>query len=375
VSGDASSVECRRGFHHGLLGTLLLVLCCRAAVEAHPAPFSFLDLRLDAGVVSGALTVHDLDAAYELGLTDADALQNPDVARRHGPALAEVLMRRLRLRLDGEPVAVTLSDVVPVPDRQGLRFALTVASSRAPGRIQVDTILFPYDGNHQTFVNVYEDGALRYQDILDARRAATEYYAGAWQGVGAVLATFIPAGAEHILIGPDHLLFLLGLLLLGGAARRLALIVTAFTLGHSVTLSMAALDVYAPPASIVEPLIALSIVLVGVDNLLVGAAPSTGRDLRPWMAALFGLVHGFGFASVLKEFGLPRQALGWSLFGFNVGVELGQLAVVVPCALALAALDRVSAMARARVAMVGSVVVVAAGVYWFVQRVFFPGGL
>lgn len=351
------------------------MLCCRAAVEAHPAPFSFLDLRLDGGTVSGTLTVHDLDAAYELGLTDADALLNPDVARRHGPALADVLTRRLRLRLDGEPVAVTLSDVEPVPDRQGLRFALRVASARAPGRIQIETILFPYDGNHQTFVNVYESGALRYQDILDARRTTTDYYAGSWQGVGAVLAAFIPAGIEHILIGPDHLLFLLGLILLGGSARRLALIVTAFTLGHSVTLSIAALDLYTPPASVVEPLIALSIVLVGVDNLLVSTAPSAGRDLRPWMAALFGLVHGFGFASVLKELGLPREALGWSLFGFNVGVEVGQLAVVVPSALALAALERVSALGRARVAMVGSVVVVAAGVYWFVERVFFPGGL
>ena len=93
------------------------------------------------------------------------------------------------------------------------------------------------------------------------------------------------------------------------------------------------------------------------------------------MAGLFGLVHGFGFASVLREFGLPREALGWSLFGFNVGVELGQLAIVVPCAVALAALRRASALAAARVAMIGSVVVVVAGAWWFIQRVFFPEGL
>jgi hypothetical protein len=352
-----------------------LVLCQAMPAGAHPAPFSFLDLRVDDSGVAGTLTVHDLDAAFELKITDADALLDPTVARRHGPALAAVLAPRLRLRLDGEPVAITLIDIEPVPDRQGLRFTVGVAAARLPGRVDLDTVLFPYDENHQTFVNVYEHGALRHQAILDRRHTALTYYAGSWQGVTAVLGTFVPSGIEHILIGPDHILFLLGLLLLGGSLGRLGLIVTAFTLGHSVTLSVAALDVYSPPGAIVEPLIALSIVLVGVDNLLVGGTAPQGRDLRPWMAGLFGLVHGFGFASVLKEFGLPAEALGWSLFGFNVGVELGQLAIVVPAALVLAGIRRRSAVAAVRVAMIGSVVVVLAGTWWFVQRVFFPGGL
>ncbi len=353
----------------------VLWLGAAAPAAAHPAPFSYLDLHLTPAGLAGTLTVHDLDAAYELRLTDANALLDATVARRHGPALAAILAPRLRLTLDGRLVAVTLADAVPVPDRQGLRFTVALPGTAVPGRIHIDATLFPYDETHQTFVNVYEGDALRYQAILDARHPTTDYYAGTWQGVGAVLGTFVPAGIQHILIGPDHILFLLGLLLLGGGAKRLGLIVTAFTLGHSVTLSLAALDVYAPPASVVEPLIALSIVLVGVDNLLVGGVPSSGRDLRPWMAGLFGLVHGFGFASVLREFGLPREALGWSLFGFNVGVELGQLAIVVPAALVLEAVRRHSTLAAARVAMVGSVVVVVAGTWWFVQRVFFPGGV
>jgi len=356
-----------------VLAALIVLSVARAA--AHPAPFSYLDLRLTPSGVSGTLTVHDLDAAYELQLTDADALLDPTVARRHEAALAAVLQSRIRLLLDGRAVAVTLGDITPVPDRQGLRFSVRLDAAGPPGRLRVETTLFPYDPNHQTFINVYEGEALRHQAILDARHPAMEYYAGSWQGVGAVLGTFVPAGLQHILIGPDHLLFLVGLLLLGGSAGRLGLIVTAFTVGHSVTLSLAALDLYAPPAFVVEPLIALSIVLVGVDNLLVGGGPSSGRDLRPWMAGLFGLVHGFGFASVLREFGLPREALGWSLFGFNVGVELGQLAVVVPCAVALASLRRASPLAAARVAMIGSVVVVVAGAWWFIERVFFPEGL
>ena len=153
--------------------------------------------------------------------------------------------------------------------------------------------------------------------------------------------SFVPAGIEHILIGPDHVLFLDR----APAARRLACgnlatIVTAFTIGHSITLSLAALDVVSPPASIIEPAIALSIIFVGADNLLVQRAPQVDalagrtaarrpRDIRPLVAAVFGLVHGFGFASVLKEFGLPMTALGWSLLSFNLGVEIGQLVIVL----------------------------------------------
>jgi hydrogenase/urease accessory protein HupE len=343
---------------------------------AHPAPFSFLDLRLDGSRVAGTLTVHDLDAAHELRLDRPTALLDPAVAQRHAPALAERLAGRLRLWIDGQPVALSLSDLTPLPDRQALRFTVSAsAAGSSPGRVTMDATLFPYDRQHQTFVNVYEGGALRHQAILDARRPVMDYYAGTWPGVAAVLATFVPSGVHHIVIGPDHILFLVGLLLPGGSMRRLALIVTAFTLGHSVTLSLAVLDVVAPPGWLIEPAIALSVVLVGADNLLASGEPAGRRDLRVAMAGAFGLVHGFGFAAVLREVGLPTAALGWSLFGFNLGVELGQLALVVPLALGLAAVRRQRPRLAGRMAMVGSVVVVLAGAYWFVQRVFFPEGI
>jgi len=180
--------------------------------------------------------------------------------------------------------------------------------------------------------------------------------------------TFVPSGIQHILIGPDHILFLIGLLLLGGGWKALVRIVTAFTIGHSITLSLAALGIVSPPARLIEPAIALSIVFVGADNLVRGR----GRDVRAWIALVFGLVHGFGFANVLREFGLPREALGWSLFSFNVGVEIGQLAIVLVVATLLAAIRRRSDAIGYRVAYTGSVVVIAAGSYWFVERVFFP---
>jgi len=100
-----------------------------------------------------------------------------------------------------------------------------------------------------------------------------------------------------------------------------------------------------------------------------------GRDMRVWIAFAFGFIHGFGFANVLREMDLPRTALGWSLFSFNVGVEIGQLVVVVAVAFALAALRSRSEAAGRRLSLVGSITVIAAGAFWFIQRVFFPGGM
>jgi hypothetical protein len=132
------------------------------------------------------------------------------------------------------------------------------------------------------------------------------------------------------------------------------------------------------PSRIVEPAIALSIVVVGVDNLLVASQQSAdaGRtqDLRPWLAGSFGLIHGFGFASVLMEFGLPRNALGWSLASFNVGVEIGQLAIVLALASLLAWVARRGALSARRCLLWGSSCVILAGAYWFVQRVWFTVG-
>jgi hydrogenase/urease accessory protein HupE len=220
-------------------------------------------------------------------------------------------------------------------------------------------------------INCYESDSLALQAILDQSKTSVEFFSGSRQGVLAVMKRFIPAGVEHILIGPDHLLFLVGLLLLGGTLRQLAVVVSSFTLAHSITLSLAALNVVNPPARIIEPAIALSIVYVGADNLMV----RDGRDMRAWIAFGFGFIHGFGFASVLREMDLPPSALGWSLFSFNLGVEIGQLIVVVAVASALAALRARSELFGRKLAFAGSVAVIVAGAFWFIQRVFFPGGL
>ncbi len=336
---------------------------------AHPAPFSYLDIRVHPSAVDATLVVHVLDVATELGVPEADLTQ-PDTLAPHATAILELLGRRLHLTVDGRSLTEgAWSPPEPVPDRHGLRTRVRYDTGSPAGVLGLSALMFPYDPLHQTFVNLYEGDELAAQAILSRDRPGMEHFAGTTQGTFAVMRKFVASGVHHILIGPDHLLFLVGLLLLGGSLKQLALVVTAFTAAHSVTLTLAALNLVTPPAWIIEPAIALSIVYVGADNLTVRG----GRDMRAWIAFAFGLIHGFGFANVLREMDLPARALGWSLFSFNVGVEIGQLAVVVVVASALSVVRARSELAGRRVAVAGSVLVIMAGGFWFIERVFFSG--
>jgi hydrogenase/urease accessory protein HupE len=336
--------------------------------SAHPVPFSYLDLHVERTSIDATLVAHIFDLAHDLNVDPPERLLEPGVAAQRGEAMVALLSPRLVVTADGRRLTARWSGVEAIPDRQSIRFHLSFALAAPAGVVAVDAKFFPYDPNHQTFLNVYEGEGLT-QAILDQRRPQFEYFAGTRQGAFAVMRKFIPAGIHHILIGPDHLLFLIGLLLLGGTIRQLALVVTSFTIAHSITLSLAALNLVTPPARIIEPAIALSIVYVGADNLLV-SSPRGGRDVRAWIAFTFGFIHGFGFANVLREMDLPTRALGWSLFSFNLGVEIGQLAVFLVVASALAAVRARSEAAGRQLAFAGSIVVIAAGAFWFVQRVF-----
>jgi hypothetical protein len=353
-------------FRNILIG-LAIVIGCASAAWAHPAPFSYLDVVFKDGGIEGTLVVHVIDVAHELGVPPEKVME-AGFAEAQQKRIEEILAARLYLQGDRR-LSFEWQGIELMRDEQALRLRYRINDANF-GALTIDTNLFPYDQLHQTFINVYDEGQLRQQIIFNAETNAHVYYRGTTQGAIEVMKTFIPSGTHHILIGPDHILFLIGLLLLGGTWGALVRIVTAFTIGHSITLSLAALDIVTPPPSIIEPAIALSIVFVGADNLVRG----DGRDLRAWVALVFGLVHGFGFAHVLREFGLPREALGWSLFSFNFGVEIGQLMVVLLVSSLLAAIRRRDQLLGSRVAFAGSIVVIAAGTYWFVQRVFFPVG-
>jgi hydrogenase/urease accessory protein HupE len=348
---------------------LLVTLPASAPAWAHPAPFSYVDVTVGDRAVEVAVVAHAFDVAHDLGLAIPDVLLDPATLSARGRDVVALLQPRFQVSAEGRALACRPAGAIEaMPDRHAVRLGFTCDTDGPAGVLRLQAALFPDDPVHQTFLNVYEGGALQAQAILDRGHPAFEYFAGTRQGALAVVSRFLPAGVHHILIGPDHVLFLVGLLLLGGSLRRLALVVTAFTLAHSLTLSLAVLGVFSPPARLVEPAIALSIVYVGADNLLV----REGRDLRAWIAFGFGLVHGLGFASVLREMDLPRRALGWSLFSFNVGVEIGQIVVVLAVASLLAGLRARSESAGRRLAFAGSIVVMAAGSMWFVQRLLFP---
>lgn len=178
--------------------------------------------------------------------------------------------------------------------------------------------------------------------------------------------TYIKIGFEHILPkGLDHILFVLGLFFLSLKLRPLLLQITAFTVAHTVALALGILGYVAVPSSIVEPLIAASIVYVAVENVLT-------KDIsrwRPFVVFGFGLLHGLGFAAVLGDIGLDPQRFILGLIGFNVGVELGQLTVISLAFLAVGAWFRHRAWYRGRISNPASVTIALVGGYWFVERV------
>lgn len=178
---------------------------------------------------------------------------------------------------------------------------------------------------------------------------------------------FTKAGVEHIIPkGTDHILFVLGLFFSSLVLRPLFWQVTAFTLAHTITLALAALGFVQIPGNIVEPLIALSIVWVAIENC-VFKKPS---KWRPLVVFGFGLLHGLGFAAVLSDYGLPEGSLVSSLLAFNIGVEIGQLFVLLAAA-ALFWRIRNKSWYRRRVQVPASLLIALVGLFWFVERVFF----
>jgi hypothetical protein len=184
-----------------------------------------------------------------------------------------------------------------------------------------------------------------------------------------VLRSYAALGTEHILSGPDHLLFVFGLLLLVSAPRLLVQTITAFTLGHSITLSVAALRLAAVPSRAVEALIALSVLILAVE-LARDAGHGTLLRRFPWvMALLFGLLHGFGFAGALAEAGLPPGDIPLALVSFNGGIELGQLAFVGTVLTAAALLARWLPAAAARGTRPAVYAMGILASFWFFERV------
>ncbi len=229
------------------------------------------------------------------------------------------------------------------------------------GSIVIDGL----EGRMRVAVVIVRRGAPRLDAVLDAADPSVEL-----DDEGGGIGHWVALGLEHVLLGLDHLAFLLGLLFVSRLDRSLVLTITAFTIAHSITLGLAVLDRVHPSSAIVEALIALSVLFVAREGLATDRAsePSrwSARRAPAAIAAFFGLVHGLGLAGALRETALPREALVPALFGFNVGVELGQLAFVGSAVLVARLLGDRSWTPKARTTLV--YVGGCAAAYWFAIR-------
>lgn len=236
--------------------------------------------------------------------------------------------------------------------------------------------LYPEDKSARTVFSIIKDGAPVKESILSP--AQSTHKQNNDSSASATAVNYLREGILHILSGPDHIVFLLGLLLLGGSFGSLLRIVTAFTLAHSITFSLAATGTFNPAPRIVEPLIALSIVAIALENLrsirgsMVSTKRAPARDWRPWVAFGFGLIHGFGFAGALTEVGMPNTEIWVPLASFNVGIEVGQACIVIALCPALTWLARRRPQLSRKLVVVASCGIATFGIVWFIQRLVTP---
>lgn len=347
----------------------LIALCCLLPfvvikpAAAHDPGLSGIRIAISDGKTRISVTTHlsRLAAAERKPKLPSDQV---DLAIR----------KRLRLRLDGEPLIITGVPSVLRDEANDLVIWESVQRGEAK-EVNLDERLYPDDPASRLLVTVMRDGAVLQEGFLDAAHPSFPGKSSGTQGVPQVLGRYLHEGVVHIFGGPDHIAFVLGLLLLGGTLGQLLKTVTAFTLAHSITLSLAATGVFDLPPRLVEPVIALSIVAIALENFRVIRTRETDdsefvkRDLRPWFAFGFGLIHGFGFAGALAEVGLPQQSLGWALAAFNVGVEAGQGAIVLAVAPVLNIVRKRFAPIHGYIVVFGSTAIGVAGAYWFITRV------
>jgi hypothetical protein len=354
-----------------------------ATALAHKPSDSYLTLTTGGGALRGQWDIALRDLEYAIGLdTDGDGAITWGELRAHHADIAAYALARLTLRGDGRPcrpeVRAHLVDQHSDGAYAVLRFDAPCAA--APQRtLEIGYSLFAdLDPTHRGLVRV-QHGTATASGVLGPDRPRLELALGEASRLRQFL-DYAREGVWHIWIGIDHVLFLVSLLLPAvlvfgargwGPAPRFApvfwdvfRVVTAFTVAHSITLSVAALGLVELPSRLVESVIALSVVLAALNNLKPVVLA------RRWAVAFaFGLVHGFGFASVLADLGLPRDALLVSLVGFNLGVEAGQLAVV-GLFLPGAFLARRRWAYRRLVFAGGSAAIALLAAAWMVERIF-----
>jgi hypothetical protein len=366
---------------------LLLLLLAQTAAWAHKPSDSYLTLRATSGSndinVRWDIALRDLDYVLQLD-RDGNGELNWGEVRQRSDDIVRLATSRLRLGPIEQPCSWSSTSPLALDKHSDGTYAVlslkASCTSLSAGLPMNYSLLFDVDPSHRGLVQWLAPGTANAQALVFGTESAEQVLTLQADGIWRTLRQYIADGVWHIWIGYDHILFLLALLLpavlvrrsgvwegaptLGGSVKEVLKVVTAFTLAHSITLSLAALQIVSLPSRLVESAIAASVVLAALNNLR-----GTVEGRRWLMAFVFGLLHGFGFASVLADLGLPQQALVTALVGFNVGVELGQLAIVavfLPLAFSL----RTTHFYRFGVLKLGSLLVALLASWWLLQRMF-----
>ena len=343
---------------------LLLFSCLTGQALAHDISASFLDLNLEDGTLAirYRLPVPEMDLMFLLDQNLDGRYDRGEIQQALGQ-LQEYVNQKLSLQINALPVLFEPQDFAVWGDEQDhlfVDFVKALPMAEPVEQIRIESQLFQeLISNHKTMVAIHS-GQQASQYALDASNRV-----GLWQADHANrvahFVRFLKLGIEHIFTGYDHILFLVGLLLIGSSLLEVVKIVTSFTVAHSLTLGLAVLGHADPNPTLVEVGIAFSIAYIGMENLM--KKPMTRR----WhITFFFGLVHGFGFAHILREMNLSSAQLASSLFSFNLGVELGQVAIVT---LIFPMLKGIHHLSWHHLFLKGaSATVLGFGVFWFFQR-------
>jgi HupE / UreJ protein len=364
----------------GLTAAVGMTIALLSPAAAHKSSDSYLTLHLDGQRIAGQWDIALRDLDYAIGLdTDNDGDITWGELRAHHQAIAAYALSNLQLTADGSACPTRVIDHLVDEHSDGqyevLRFAADCPVAPAALSIKY-TLLFDVDPQHRGLLRLQENGRT-HTTVFSPDHEAWQLE-GQSVALGRQFLDYFQTGVWHIWTGFDHILFLCALLLpavlelRGGRWQAVASfrqafldvvrIVTAFTIAHSITLSLAVLGFITLPSRLIESAIAASVVIAALNNLY----PTIEKRL--WVVAfVFGLVHGLGFANVLTDLALPKPALAVSLVSFNLGVEGGQLAIVAAF-LPLAYLSRRSWLYPRLVLGAGSLGIVAVASIWLVER-------
>ncbi len=324
-----------------------------------------IDFNLEAALAGISGEHEDTSDAPEADLYDTLRALPPQELE---DMLREADMRFVQLDVGDTSVAFTVQSaaIPPVGNLEVARDSVITLVAPAPAATSAQ-MSWIADGGPAIIVVDGPDGEPVHQEFLNAgaTSAAFDLTGTERQGLWPVLVNYGVHGFEHIIPkGLDHILFVVGLFLLAARVRPLLAQITAFTAAHTVTLALGTIGVINLPPSVVEPLIALSITYVCVENIFAHKM----HWWRPVVVFLFGLLHGLGFAGVLGDVGLNGEHFFASLIAFNVGVEIGQLTVIALCFLVVGIWFRNKSWYRAAIVIPGSVIIGAIGFYWFLER-------